>query len=58
MLTIMPNGIQSFCFAVEFCLCISAIMKLYFLYVKQKLSCKPGSNKVFFEFEFEYGWHK
>ena len=39
---------QSFCFFFsECCLCISANLILYFMYVNQKLSCKMGSNKVF-----------
>ena len=41
------SGIQTFCFAAEYCLYISAIPRLYFMYVDQKLSCKMGSNIVF-----------
>ena len=41
------SSIQTFCFAAEYCLCISAILRLYFMYVNQKLSCKMGSNIVF-----------
>ena len=36
-----------FLFFSECCLCISANLILYFMYVNQKLSCKMGSNKVF-----------
>ena len=37
-------------FFSECCLCISANLILYFMYVNQKLSYKMGSNKVFLNF--------
>ena len=47
VLIIMPNATRVSGFFSECCLCISANLILYFMYVNQKLSCKMGSNKVF-----------
>ena len=48
VLIIMPKWHPEFLgFFPECCLCISANLILYFMYVNQKLSCKMGSNKVF-----------
>ena len=43
-----------FLFFSECCLCISANLILYFIYVNQKLSCKMGSNEVFLNLNFEF----
>ena len=43
----MEKNIQSSCFAAEFYSCISANLRLYFIYVNRKLSCKMGSDQVF-----------
>ena len=42
-------------FFSECCLCISANLILYFMYVNQKLSCKMGSNKVFLNLNLKIG---